>query len=281
MTTDNIQVRQPRFADNQWYSASPSQLQTDIEQYLAQTPRAAELGQIVGLVAPHAGHFFSGPVAGAAFKQLQPGAFQTVILIGPDHRGLAPGHIATLKVEAWRTPLGDIPVDWEMLNALQQHINVLQVAADDEHSLEIELPFLQVALQDFNLVPLIMGSQSRQMVRSLGQALAGLIGGGQDVLLVASSDLSHFYDDATARRLDENTLRFVLDMDADGLMEHVETARRRGEPLACGAGPIAAVIHAAKASGAGRAHLIKYATSADVSARTESVVGYAAVALCR
>lgn len=279
--TNNIQVRQPRFADNQWYSASQPQLQADIEQYLAETPPEADLGQVVGLVAPHAGHFFSGHVAGAAFRPLQPGAFQTVILIGPDHRGLAPGQIATLNVEAWRTPLGDIPVDWELLERVQQQINLRTVMADDEHSLEIELPFLQVALQAFKLVPLIMGNQSLQMCRTLGQALIKAIDHRQDVLLVASSDLSHFYDDATARRLDEGTLRFVLEMDADGLIEHVENARRRGEPLACGAGPIAAIIHAAKALGASRSQLIKYATSADVSARAESVVGYAAVALCK
>jgi AmmeMemoRadiSam system protein B len=97
--------------------------------------------------------------------------------------------------------------------------------------------------------------------------------------LVASSDLSHYFDDETARRLDQMTLQFILDLDGDGLVQHVEAGRRRGQPLACGAGPIAVVIHAAKALGATQARLLKYATSADVQPRKDRVVGYAAVAM--
>ncbi|MEW5959066.1 MAG: AmmeMemoRadiSam system protein B [Chloroflexota bacterium] len=281
MSTERLQVRQPRYADNQWYSSSRPQLQTEIEGYLAQTPPRSDLGELVGLVAPHAGHFFSGHVAGAGFANLQPGAFKTVMLLGPDHRGVAPGRMATPNVEAWRTPLGDIPVDWTALDALQSEIDLQLVGADHEHSLEIELPFLQVALHNFKLVPLIMGNQSPEMCRRVGAALAKTIGRRQDVLLVASSDLSHFYDDATARRLDESTLHFVLELDAGGLIRHVEAGRRRGEPLACGAGPMASIIHAAKELGATQAHLIKYATSGDVHAGKDSVVGYAAVAICK
>jgi AmmeMemoRadiSam system protein B len=281
MSIDRLQIRQPRYADNQWYSSSTSQLQTDIEGYLAQSLTPPDLGQVVGLVAPHAGHFFSGHVAGAAFTQLQPARYKTVILMGPDHRGVAPGQISTPNVEVWRTPLGNIPVEWDILTRLQTEIDLRAVPSDDEHSLEIELPFLQVALQEFTLVPLMMGNQSPEMCRWLGAALVKAIGDRRDVLLVASSDLSHFFDDATARRLDESTLQFVLNMDAEGLLKHVEAGRRRGEPLACGAGPIAAVIHAAKALGATQAHLIKYATSGDVYPGKDSVVGYAAVAITK
>lgn len=281
MSNIRSQIRQPRYADNQWYSASKAQLQADIEGYLAETSPRPGLGQIVGLLAPHAGHFFSGHVAGAAFRQLQAGKFQTVILLGPDHRGVAPGQISTLNVDAWRTPLGDIPVDWPMLETLQTDIDLRRLDSDDEHSLEVELPFLQEKLKEFSLVPLIMGNQSSQICRRLGQAIARAMGDRQNILLVASSDLSHFFDDGTARRLDKSTLQFVLDMDADGLIKHVEAGRRRGEPLACGAGPIAAVIHAAKTVGASQAHLIKYATSGDVHPSKDSVVGYAAVAICK
>jgi AmmeMemoRadiSam system protein B len=218
-------------------------------------------------------------VAGTAFATLTPHTFDTVILIGPDHKGAAPGEISTLDVDAWHTPLGDIPVDWDMLAALQRDIEVRLLSTDDEHSLEIELPFLQMTLAEFKLAPLIMGDQSPRTCRRLGDAIVSAVQNNGKTLLVASSDLSHFYDDETARRLDEATLQFVLDMDAEGLIEHVEAARRRREPLACGGGPIAAIIHAAKALGATQAHLLKYATSADVHPSKDSVVGYAAVSI--
>jgi AmmeMemoRadiSam system protein B len=278
-TNDEQKIRQPHFADNRWYSSGKSQLQQDIQKYLGDVPSEHDLDKLVGLVAPHAGHFFSGHVAGAAFATLTSRAFDTVILIGPDHKGAALDGIATLDVDAWQTPLGDIPVDWQMLDALRSDIEVKLLSTDDEHSLEIELPFLQMTLSNFKLAPLMMGDQSPRTCRRLGQAMASAIQHNGQTLLVASSDLSHFFDDDTARQLDENTLRFVLDMDAEGLIEHVAAGSRRGEPLACGAGPIAAVIHAAKALGATQAHLLKYATSADVHPRKESVVGYAAVAI--
>ena len=277
MFSTELNIRQPRFADNQWYSSEKTQLQTDIRRYLDEATAKPDLDRLIGLVAPHAGLFFSGHVAGTAFANLSPNTFDKVILIGPDHRGAAPGQISTVQVNAWRTPLGDIPVDWDILEAIQPDIDLKLVPIDDEHSLEIELPFLQMTLQEFTLVPLIMGNQTPQMCRRLGAALVKASGDRQDVLLVASSDLSHFYDDDTARHLDKTTLQFVLNLDGDGLIEHVEAGRRRGEPLACGAGPIAAI--AAKALGASRAHLLKYATSADVYPSKDSVVGYAAIAI--
>jgi hypothetical protein len=271
-------IRLPRFADGQWYSANASQLQTDIETYLAGAPRPALPGPLRGLFAPHAGHFFSGHVAAAAFAALSPGMFETVALIGPDHRGAASGAVAAPDAAAWRTPLGDIPVDWTLLDHLESHLPLTRLPADHEHSLEIELPFLQVALQKFKLAPLMMGSQAPAMCRQLAQALVAAIDRPERTLLVASSDLSHFFNDDTARGLDEKTLQFVLDLDAEGLLEHVRTGRRRDQPLACGAGPVAVVIQAAAALGANRATLLKYATSADVYPGKDSVVGYAAVA---
>ena len=275
-------VRQPRYADDMWYSSVPPQLQADIQEYLGQAPAGA--GQPIGLVVPHAGYLFSGHVAGAAFAGLKPGAYDTVVLIGPDHRGAAPGQISTPEAAAWRTPLGDVPVDWEVLQGLRQKINLRLLPDDDEHALEIELPFLQVTLKQFKLVPLLMGDQSPLTCRSLGTALAEALRSARDEaaarsLLVASSDLSHYFDDETARRLDRQTLQFILDMNAAGLIRHAEEGRRHGQPLACGAGPIAAVLCAAQDLGATQARLIKYATSADVHPRTDRVVGYAAVTI--
>jgi AmmeMemoRadiSam system protein B len=276
-----LRIRQPHFADGMWYSATAPQLQREIQGYLEQAPASPDLGEVVGLVAPHAGHYFSGRVAGAAFASLKHGAFETVILIGPDHRGSTLGQIATPDVEAWRTPLGDIPVDRDFLQTLQNEINLKLLSSDNEHSLEIELPFLQMTLKDFKLVPLMMGDQSPSTCRQLADALAKVINTDRfsSTLLVASSDLSHFFDDDTARRLDKDTIQFMLNLDGDGLIRHSMTSPR-GEG-ACGAGPVATIIHAAKALGANQAHLLKYATSGDVHPRKDSVVGYAAVAFSK
>ncbi len=119
MNDANLRIRQPRFADDRWYSSNASQLETDIQNYLSDPLPEPDLNKLAGLVAPHAGCFFSGHVAGAGFANLTPDAFETVILLGPDHRGVAPGQISTLEVDAWRTPLGDIPVAWELLETLQ------------------------------------------------------------------------------------------------------------------------------------------------------------------
>jgi AmmeMemoRadiSam system protein B len=282
MSEAGLRIRQPRFADNRWYSASGSQLRTEVEGYLVEAAGEPNPAGLIGLVVPHAGHFYSGHVAGAAFAGLRPGAFETVVLLGPDHRGAAPGHLASPAVDLWRTPLGDIPVAWEVLQALAG-IELTLLQTDEEHSLEIELPFLQLTLERFRLAPLIIGDPSPQTCRRLGQALVKALATAQagPTLFIASSDLSHFFQDDTARRLDRATLQFVLALDPDGLLDHVEAGRRQGRPLACGAGPIAAMIHAAKALGAARAQLVKYATSADVHPRQDQVVGYAAVAISR
>ncbi len=147
------------------------------------------------------------------------------------------------------------------------------------------MPFLQTTLKRFKLVPLMMGTHSRRTCRELGAALVKAIGAQGEtegsVLFVASSDLSHYFDDDTARQLDEATIQFILNLDADGLIQHVEAGQRRGDPLACGAAPIATVIHAAQALGATQTHLLKYATSADVYPDKSRVVGYAAVAISK
>jgi hypothetical protein len=280
-------IRHPHFADNRWYKAEAGPLMTDLKNYLGDAPGQPPAGALVGLIAPHAGYFFSGHVAGAGFAGLTPGAFDTVILLGPDHYGAAPGEISTLQADIWRTPLGDIPVAGDILQALAADIDLTLLARDQEHSLEVELPFLQATLQNFRLVPLMMGTQSSSICQQLAQALVKTLtspatGEAEGrILFVASSDLSHYFDDATARRLDKTTLHFILALDGEGLLRHIEAGRRRGEPLACGAGPIATLIYAAKTLGATRATLLKYATSADVYPDKSQVVGYTAIAISK
>jgi AmmeMemoRadiSam system protein B len=265
-----------------WYSGSAKKLSAAIDRHLATEPPDFIPANLLGLVVPHAGHRFSGHVAGSGFGYLKPDAFDTVILLGPDHRGAAPGRTSTPAADLWRTPLGDIPVAWELLDPLRKELSLAVVDDDDEHSLEIELPFLQKKLETFRLVPLMMGSQSLQTCQQLSAGLVrALQQNGRHALFVASSDLSHFFDDDTARRLDTETIAYVLNMDARGLIEHVASGRLHGQPLACGAGPIATVILATRALGAVQAHKLKYATSADVYPDRSRVVGYAAIGFTR
>jgi AmmeMemoRadiSam system protein B len=267
-----LRVRPPVCADDRWYPAAPEALRREVKEYIASAPVLDLPGDVVGLVAPHAGYFFSGHVAGASYRQVQGDSFEAVVLIGPDHRGIAFGGLAFADYDAWRTPLGDVPVDAELMAALDERLPLKHVGRDSEHSLEVQLPFLQTALTEFKLAPILMGDPSPAACRELGLAVADAAR-GREALLVASTDLSHFYDYEHAKRLDEHTLKPILDFDPERLAEELD----RSQAHACGGGPVAAVMIAARELGASQAHLVKYANSGDVWEDKSQVVGYAAV----
>jgi MEMO1 family protein len=272
-----LNVRPALHADNRWYPASAGELRREISDYM---DRAARLdlapNSVVGMVAPHAGYFFSAHVAGAGYRQVRGGDYDTAVLIGPDHTGAAMGGLALPDFSAWRTPLGDVPVDSELVALLEQRVVLRRVRRDQEHSLEVQLPFLQVALGNFKLLPIMMGSQSPEACRDLGLAVADTVRDRRP-LLVASTDLSHYQPDRVARDLDQKTLSHVLNFDPEGLAQ----ALTRGEAHACGGGPVAAVVFAARELGATQARLVKYATSGDVYTDRAQVVGYASVVLVK
>ena len=267
-------VRSPVCADDRWYPSRTAALRNEVNGYIERASALDLPGRVVGLVAPHAGYFFSGHVAGAAYRQVQGGDYDTVVLVGPDHRGATWGGLAYADFDVWRTPLGDVPADRDVLAALGRRLKLRPVEEDGEHSLEVQLPFLQIALADFKLVPIMMGDASPETCRELGLAIADGVR-ERRALLVASTDLSHYYDDPTARRLDQQTLQYVLDFDPDGLAQ----ALGRDAAHACGGGPVAAVMLAARELGAAGAHLVKYATSGDVWEDRSQVVGYASLVL--
>ena len=271
-----LRIRPAICADNRWYPASADDLRRAVSGHIERAEPLANTGDVLGLIAPHAGYFFSAHVAGAGYRQVRDAGFDTVVLVGPDHAGAAMDGIALPDFDVWRTPLGDVPVDHELAAALEQRSVLRRIGRDQEHSLEVQLPFLQVALQDFTLLPLMMGSQSAHACRELGLALAGIVR-NRRVLFVASTDLSHYQPDAVARELDQHTLHYVLDFDPDGLAQALEQSAAH----ACGGGPVAAVMHAARELGATAARLVKYATSGDVWADRAQVVGYASVMLTR
>lgn len=265
-------VRPSMYADDRWYPASPASLRREVSEYIEQASTLDLPGEVIGLVAPHAGYFFSGHIAGASYRQVRGKDYDTVVLIGPDHQGAAYDELAFADFEAWHTPLGDVPIDRELITALDERLALRRIGRDSEHSLEVQLPFLQVALTDFKLAPILMGDQSPANCHKLGMAIADEVG-ERRVLLVASTDLSHYHSYQSAKQLDENTLKYVLDFDPEGLAK----ALVRGEAHACGGGPVAAIMFAAGELGASGAHLIQYANSGDVWEDKSRVVGYAAV----
>jgi AmmeMemoRadiSam system protein B len=255
-----------------WYPGQPQVLRSDIEAYFRNVPPREIPGRIVGLVAPHAGYMYSGPVAAHAYRLIRGADYDKVIVISPSHRMHFEG-VSIWRGAGYETPLGIVPVDQELAEALLEAdgpIAEIPAAHAGEHSLEIQLPFLQVALGEFSFVPLVMGSQDGRTCRRLAEVLAGAVG-QKRTLVVGSSDLSHFHSYNEAVRLDSVVLESVKKFDPEGLLKNL--ARRTCE--ACGGGPAASAMMTARALGADRAELLKYANSGDVTGDRREVVGYA------
>jgi AmmeMemoRadiSam system protein B len=235
------------------------------------------LGRLVGLISPHAGLRYSGPVAAHAYKLIAGRSGITVLLVGPSHRSAFQG-VAVAARGTFETPLGAIPIDADLAARILDGEQIVDAprAHRDEHSLEMQLPFLQHAVQGLRIVPMLMGTQSRDEVAALALALAAVAAGRSDVLLVASSDLSHYHPASVANRLDARVVDDVSRLDPDSLMSRLEESHEH----ACGGGPMVAVMKAAQALGATRATVLRYADSGDVAEGDKSrVVGYLAAAL--
>jgi AmmeMemoRadiSam system protein B len=259
-----------------WYPGVAGRLAADVDGYLSAAQVEAVDGQIIGLMAPHAGYRYSGPVAGHAFRLIQGMGVETVAVVSPTHRPVSPAPVYATAHRAYQTPLGRILVDHEALDAIRASgVTVEALRHDSEHSLEIELPFLQRALAgEFALIPLMLSDQSAGYAERVGHALAEVLRpkGVRDTLLVASTDLSHFYDQEIAKRLDRVFLDRVADFDPAGVIEVEE----QGRGFACGRGAVAAVMWAARDLGADSAMVVNYATSGDTTGDYRSVVGYGA-----
>ncbi len=256
-----------------WYPGTANRLVAEVDHYLAEAKVAPAPGQIIGLMAPHAGYRYSGQVAAHAFRLVQGMEVDTVAVVSPIHRPESFAPVFTTAHAAYETPLGQVPVDHEAVEALQAAgVDMEAVRYDHEHSLEIELPFLQRTLAGpFNLIPLMLGDQAARTAESVGRALARVLR-GKRALLVASTDLSHFYDHRTAQRLDRVVLDRVAAFDPEGVI----AVEDEGRGFACGRGAVAAVMWAARDLGADAAAVVNYATSGDTSGDYSRVVGYGA-----
>jgi len=273
-----------------WYEGNAKSLARSIDEYLnnAQLPELD--GEVVGVIAPHAGHRYSGPVAGYAFAALraerrEPTGERSrstnptlVAVISPFHN-LMRYPLITTAHDAYGTPLGDIAVDKSALAELSSHLDVpiTPVVADKEHSLEIELPFLQRALTSgFTLLPIMVRAQEVDVAKKLGLALAKVLK-DKNALLVASTDLSHFYDQGTANLLDSEMLKRFESFDPEAIFE----AERTGKAFACGHAAVAAVLWACRELGANKVQVLHHATSGDVTGDYSSVVGYGAAVVLK
>jgi len=274
------QVRRAAVAGS-FYPGDAKELASTVDGLLAHASVPAPKGQIVALVAPHAGYPFSGAVAAHSYALLKGRPTHRVVVIAPSHYDAFP-FASVYEGDAYTTPLGTIAVDKEFARRLARSNPSIKLSSRGhvpspdgaEHSLEVQLPFLQRTLSDFELVPIIMGEQSYEASRALGVALAELVR-GTDTLIVASSDLSHFHPYEQAVALDGKTLNAIGEWDYLTLSDNFQS--RTWE--ACGGGPIVAAMIAAERLGATRAQVIKYANSGDVTGDHSRVVGYGAVAL--
>jgi MEMO1 family protein len=258
-----------------WYPGTRAALERAVDAHLAavagvedRCPRA--------LIAPHAGLAYSGPVAAYAYQLVRGCSYEAVVLVGPSHFIGFDG-LSVWPEGTWDSPLGPVPVADDLASSIASAHTLVQVnpsAHAREHSLEMQLPFVARVLPRVPIVPIVMGYQTRATAEHFGDALARALR-GRNVLLVASTDLSHYYDARTAAALDAVVLRHVEALDADGLMGALEK-----EPAhACGGGPMVAVLRAARELGATRSRVLRYADSGDVSGDKDAVVGYMAAAL--
>jgi len=261
-----------------WYPGMAAELAAAVDGYLAGVGAepAGHLTELVALIAPHAGLMYSGPVAAYAYRQLLGRPVGLVVLVGPSHF-LGFEGVSIYRAGGFETPLGIADIDEECASAIMAAAPIVHeraAAHAREHSLEMQLPFLKRVAPEARIVPLVVGRQTAETALALGEALGAVLK-GRNALLVASTDLSHYHDGATAARLDGVVIDHVSGFDADGLQRALDAQPEH----ACGGGPTVAVMRAARYLGARDSLILKYADSGDVSGDKTAVVGYLAAAL--
>jgi AmmeMemoRadiSam system protein B len=283
MTTSSPRTIRPSVIAGSWYPGTEKALARAVDEYLAHVDQEPIAGELLGLISPHAGYVYSGQTAAYAYHQLEGREFETVVLMGPSHRAWV-GGVAASTEDAYATPLGPVPLDQEFIAALGERLTLHPVCGDAEHSLEIQLPFLQRQLAEFALVPLMMNADEPQAARRLATALTEVIqqrsAEGRRTLLVASSDLHHIPDYGEVVRRDRAVVDAVDAYDLETLTQ------RLMDPgcSVCGRIPILAVLHAARRLGADATRVLHHTNSGDVTGQRspgQYTVGYMAAAVYR
>jgi len=271
---ERTKVRYPVVA-GQFYPATAGEIKEQISSFLdKQIPKA----EVIACVLPHAGYIYSGKVAAAVVSGIQ--IKDTVILLGPNHTGLG-AEFSIMTEGAWNTPLGELKIDSSLAGCILKHSGLLKndaLAHASEHSLEVELPILQYFRNNFKIVPIALLSDNVAGLKEIGKSIAKAIeenSSQSSVLIVASSDMTHYEPEEQAKKKDNEAIKAILDLDEDKLVEKIT----RLNISMCGYAPVIAMICAAKMLGAKKSRLIKYRTSGDATGDKSSVVGYAGITI--
>lgn len=265
-------IREP-FVAGQFYAGSGPALKEQIKSFV---DRQAVLTDAIGAVSPHAGYVYSGSVAGKVFSSIR--AKATYIILGPNHTGSG-AMIGIDRCDAWATPIGEVKVDRRLAGEIigsSSKISRDNICHEQEHSIEVQIPFLQYLFKDFSIVPIAVSGADIETYREIGSAIAGSVKAlkmERDVTIIASSDMTHYESSDDAKRKDSVAIEAVLKLDEALLVERVQSM----DITMCGSAPTAIMITAAKELGARTARLIKYCNSGDVSGDYDSVVGYAGI----
>ncbi len=285
--TQTETVRSPAVAGS-FYPDSPKVLSAQVGKFIHDAALKETDDELIGLIAPHAGNAYSGHVAGYAYKQLLGQSFDTVMLLGLSHRYRIDG-AAIYARGAFRTPLGDIPIDEDLaaeIMRLNSDILDLPPAHADEHSLEVQLPFLQHLLSDFRIVPILLQDDSPEIIIPLSQAIAEAVG-DRSCLLIGSTDLCHYPTYDEAQKSDQVVVEAIDRFDPDYLRERMDEYMRvhpaeNFHCMMCSAGAIYTTMSVAKALGGNRIDVLKAANSGDVPiGGRDQVVGYMAAGIYR
>jgi AmmeMemoRadiSam system protein B len=264
--------RSPAVA-GQFYYGTAQKLTHQVEQYIDQN---AQKEKAVGIVAPHAGLVYSGAVAGAVYSSIE--FPETFVLIGPNHTGLG-SQISIMESGEWEIPIGTLPVDEKISHRIAMHVPIVTKDAHAhlfEHSLEVQLPFILYVSGKVKIVPIVVLTATVDECRMLGEGIAKAVReAGYPVVVVASTDMSHYVHDDVAKQQDQKAIDRIVALDPEGLYEVVTRERIS----MCGYLPVTAMLFAVKALGAHSAKLVRYATSAEVSGDYDHVVGYAGIVL--
>lgn len=255
----------------QFYPGTEQGLNRQIE---SMVDKDAKKEKAIGIVAPHAGYIYSGFVAGCVYSHID--ITDTVVILGPNHTGFGAA-FSLYKKGKWRTPLGEVGIDAELAGQILESSRLVredEAAHSHEHSLEVQLPFMQYFKKDFKIVPIVLSLGGLDAYEELGQAIASSIKKrNRDTLIVASSDMTHYEPHEVAKEKDKVAIDAILKLDEEQLLKKVE----EHNISMCGCVPAAVMLIAARALGAKSARLIKYQTSGDTSGDYSAVVGYAGI----
>lgn len=278
-------IRHPVCADDRWYPRDAAQLRFLLDEFFANVSPQTSAGELVALIAPHAGYRFSGQTAAYSYAQIAGAEYQRVVVLGPSHFQDF-GAQAVNRAEFFETPLGDVPVDAQLVQQLNAQVPLNMVVNEHEHSLEVQVPFLQRQLKKFSLLPVMMshpfyhfGVRVRNECETLAHALAPLL--NEDTLLVASSDLSHLYNYDAVTYFDQGFENLIAEYNIGALVDYMVN---EGEPRACGDMAIVTTMMTAQLLGANTIRVFYRTNSGDVTGITEPgqyTVGYMAAGIYR